>query len=229
MATPARADSLPTFTASSASATVETGPIYWSISGSNFGLGGSGDFAGYLAFDVAPGSSFGLDLVAGLDPLQLTSYFGGSSGNTAGEVTIAGATEYVQLQTTPEIYFSTAGVTVPYGANPVIRLAATLTGSAVASECLGPGLVPTTCGAGPYYGFLPVANINIDVPGYIIFRGGYDPSSGTDTFSYAQFVSSPEPISGALTLTGLLLWAGAARLRGKLGKPSRHAAPLVQA
>jgi hypothetical protein len=221
----AMADSLPTFTATSASATVQYEPIRWSISGYGFGLGGGGLGPNFLAVDVAPGSSFGFDLIPGLDPLSLASYSGGSSGNTTGYVTIDGTTDSVQLQTTPQINFSTAGVTVPFGPDPVIRLAATLTGSGVAAECLGPGLVPINAGEanGFCYGFLDVANIDIDVPGVITFRGSYD-AEGIESFGFAQFTTSPEPVSGGLMATGLVLLAGIVGLR--LFKSRRYTAPF---
>ncbi len=211
----ARADSLPTFTATSASASVGF-IISWSISGNDFSLGGVGVKPGPLVFDAPPGSSLA-DYAPNFSPFGLASYFGADSGFTQGSVTINGVSESVQLQTTPEINFSIAGVTVPYGANPVISLDATLTGSAAAAECLGPGLIPVACGSSSPYGYFDVANINIDVPGVITFYGSNpdptDPAQGFVTFTTAKFTSLPEPVSGSLACIGLMLLAGAAKFR----------------
>lgn len=208
----ARADSLPTFTATSASVSVGGGTISWSISGNGFSLGGFGGWAGLFASDLPAGSNVGNNLSGNGDPFGLGPNFGGSSGITGGSVTINGVSEGVQLQMNPGILFSTSGVTVPYGPNPVISLPATLIGPTIAQECLGPGLIPNGCN-GPVYGVLDVANINIDVPGVLRFTG-YS-GDGDAYFTGMEFTSLPEPVSGSLACIGLMLLAGAVKLRKK--------------
>jgi hypothetical protein len=206
-----RADSLPTLTATSASATLG-GYQTWSITGNGVDLVGDGFCPGPLAHDVAPGSSIKYYLAV---LPSLASCVGGLPGDTAGLITVKGATYSVEISPVP--YFvlapAAANVTVPYGANPVVRVPAYLVGSSVADECLGPGLAPVGCDGGTYYGFAPVATINTDISGFLTFYGSQ--SYGVDNFGSATFTSLPEPVSGGLIATGLVLLAGAAKVLGK--------------
>jgi hypothetical protein len=221
----ARADSLPTFTATSAYAVI--GGVYsWSITGNGVDLGGGG-YGLALAYDVQPGSSLAPDLVVD-DKLELGSFIGGQTGETDGGVVLNGQTDSVELLT-PDLFvgFSAAGYTIPYGSSFSIPVPATLMGSGILAECIGPGLVPEFCnGSGLYYGHLDVANVNINIPGILTFYGSEVPGQG-DTIADAVFTSIPEPVSGSFVAAGLVMLAGIVRRRSI--KSSRYRAPLGQA
>jgi hypothetical protein len=94
----------------------------------------------------------------------------------------------------------------------VVHILATLTGSGTALECIGAD-GGDDGSEGYCYETIPVANVDLDVPGVLTFYGSY--SYGYTTFGAATFTSLPEPVSGALALVGLAALGAAAKFRRK--------------
>lgn len=206
----ARADSIPTLTATSVGYSKQIGFKDWSISGDSFSLSGGGGALGTPGFETVgqPFSPGGIDAFFG------ASY--GPGGLTVGSVTLNGITHTVVLQDVPSflfqpgfIYQHTVTGTDPDGSLAVVTTVPTVIGYNSSSSlsqlqelfCNSPAMGPECLGN-------VLANVSIDVPGVTALYGFQHPGDNFDSIASVSFTSTPEPVSAGLTSAGMIAALG---------------------
>lgn len=224
----ARADSIPTLTATSVSLS-DHFAFSWSIAGDSFSLGGSG-LPDVTLGTAVPGQSLAeADFANG--PGRV--YFAGQRGNyddsTYGTVTLGGITHSVVLLGTAYISFPTATIYTPAVLPPppdshavtgrMFSGPATVLGQSISNNTPSLGLQEMFCdprftNSQSCYGNV-IADLSIDVPGIATLTGVNYAGDPYDSITSIEFTSTPEPVSYGLTAAGLvaLLWFTAFRRR----------------
>lgn len=160
-----------------------------------------------------------------LDNLQFAETIGGH-GYTEGGLTLNGVSYFVVLLDTPSFVYSSDSVYNPGIVGPAynpnypraignepgtvdIIASVPVTVEESSDSNLSENLNPCPPGnghlgpSGPCVGNA-LANLSIDVPGYLILRGYRDPGDDYDTITQANFSAIPQPCAFGLVGIGLL-------------------------
>jgi len=196
-----RADSIPTFTATSASFSIQSSILSWSISGDSFSLGGGSGHPGNPGYaSPIPGQPDGVNF-------SFQEIFG-ATAFTTGQITLNGVLHNVVLN--GDVGVRSDAIYAPTVTGPVVSpnypgtvgVTATLPTAAVGGGQLQELFCPNPLG-GPLCTGDVLANLDVDIPGTLTVGGIRFPDSTRDDIETALFTPTPEPASVALEALGV--------------------------